>query len=73
MEEGKGIPIEKALPPAPVTQKTTAEDFAREYDALCERMGWQIGGKPALKPMNDLGGCMISVQMVIVPFQGQKK
>lgn len=45
------------------------EDFIREYNALCKRMGWQLAAQPALKPMNDLGGSIIIVQLMIIPYK----
>jgi hypothetical protein len=69
MTKGKDILVEKKIPTAPAIKEITAQDFAMEYEALCARMGWQIIGYPKLKPMNDLGGCLIAVQLQIAPFK----
>jgi hypothetical protein len=67
MSKGKGTLIQDTIPQAP--RKPTAQDFAAEYWALCERMGYQMTGQPAFKPMGELGGYLTVVQMMIVPYQ----
>ena len=56
--------------PAPAGEKhaPTQQEFADAYLALCKQTGWQIAGHAALKPMNDLGGYMITVQLSVVQY-----
>lgn len=54
-------------------EEYTSEDFSRMYIELCKKTGWQHAGIPALKPMGDLGGSIITIQFSIVPYLEEKK
>jgi hypothetical protein len=71
MTKGKGTKPKELIPPAPAAHKATQQEFVEAYQALCKRMGWQIGGQSVLRPMNDLGGSIIVAQLGIVPFVEQ--
>jgi len=47
--------------------------FLEGYNKLCSETGLQISGQPFMKPTNDLGGYIISVQLVLIPFVGRQK
>jgi hypothetical protein len=66
MEKSK---IKKRTPkPSPITEK----QFIEKYVALCKEAGWQISGQPALKPINDLGGSLVIVQLGVIPYVEKK-
>ena len=46
----------------------TLQEFGDMYLSLCKQTGWQISGEAGLKPMNDLGGYLINVQLKIISF-----
>jgi hypothetical protein len=51
----------------------TEQEFANEYLELCKKTGFQISGQAVLKPMNDLGGSLIAIQLVVIPYQEPRK
>jgi len=53
-------------------QPHSQEEFAAAYIALCLEMGWTHAAQPKLKPMSDLGGFLIAVEFVLVPYQEPK-
>lgn len=58
------------LPPLPKAKKVyTTEEFEKMYLELCKLTGWQHAGVPAFKHSNDLGGDLITVQFVYVPYK----
>jgi hypothetical protein len=61
-----------SLDPASVAKakekKYTQQEFVEMYNSLCRQTGWQIAGQPSLKPMNDLGGCLIVAQLGVVQY-----
>ena len=50
----------------------TQQEFGDMYLSLCKQTKWQISGEAGLKPMNDLGGYLIGIQLKIIPFVEQK-
>ena len=51
-------------------KKYTQEEFSAMYLELCKQTHWQLAGSPVFKAMNDLGGSLITVQFVVVPYEG---
>ena len=67
VEKAVGVSIEEM-------QATSKKQmFVDGYKMLCRETGLQISGEPFMKPMNDLGGYIISVQLVLIPFVGRQK
>lgn len=66
-----------SLDPASVekakVKKYTQQEFIDMYNALCKQTGWQVMGQPALKAMNDLGGCLIVAQLGVVQYTEPSK
>ena len=67
MAKGKSIPAPEVTP-----KKYSQQEFVDMYLALCKQTEWQISGQPALRPMNDLGGSMVIVQLAVVPYTEPK-
>jgi hypothetical protein len=69
MSKGKSIPAPAVIP---AEKKYTQQQFIDAYQELCKKTGWQIVGQPGLKPMQDLGGALIVVQLAVIPFEPPK-
>lgn len=46
----------------------TQEEFEKMYLQLCALTGWQHGAIPEFKHMPDIGGSLITVKFVILPY-----
>lgn len=47
----------------------TQQEFMKMYNDLCATTGWQLVSRPTFKPMADLGGSLITVDIAVVPFR----
>jgi len=50
----------------------TQQDAAALYAEFCRQVHWELAAAPGLRPMTDLGGCLVVVKMGWVPYQERK-